>query len=67
MRKARLLTVAAATLAVVALADREPPTAAIRLLTHDATDPAPHRFNAALDLGIVAVSVVYTWTVDRIR
>ena len=58
MRKTRLLTLAVAGLAVVTLAGRQPPTADIRLLTHDAADPAPRHFKAALDLGLVGVSVL---------
>ena len=67
MRKARLLTVAVAALAVMTVARHETPTASIHLLTHDAGDAAPHRFRAAIDLGVVGVSILYTWTVDRIR
>jgi hypothetical protein len=47
-------------LAVIALARH--PTADIQILTHDATDHAPHQIRAALDLGLVAVSVLVTWT-----
>ena len=43
------------------------PTADIRLLTHDRADPAPHRMQAAIDLGLVGVSILYTWTVDRLQ
>lgn len=49
------------------LATAHRPTADIRILTHDATDPAPHRMQAAVDLGLVAVNVLYTWTVRRLR
>lgn len=38
------------------------PSAEIRVLTHDAGDDAPHRIQAALDLGILAVNVLVTWT-----
>jgi hypothetical protein len=38
------------------------PSADIRILTHDAGDTAPHEIKAALDLGVVAVSVLVTWT-----
>ncbi|MBI0475417.1 hypothetical protein D9601_08650 [Sphingomonas sp. MA1305] len=38
------------------------PTADIRLITHDVGDPAPRRMQAAIDLGLVGVSVLYTWT-----
>ncbi len=52
--------------ALIALVAKHP-TADIRLLTHDRTDPSPHVMRAALDLGVVGVSVLYTWTVDRLR
>lgn len=38
------------------------PSADIRILTHDAADPMPHRVQAALDLGLVAINVLVTWT-----
>lgn len=38
------------------------PTADIRILTHDAADRTPARVQAALDLGVIAVSVLVTWT-----
>jgi hypothetical protein len=41
------------------------PSADIRILTHDASDRAPHRVQAAVDLGLVAVSVLITWTTKR--
>ena len=34
----------------------------IRFLTHDQGDHNPRRLQAAVDIGIVAVSVVITWT-----
>lgn len=43
------------------------PTADIRLITHDVRDPAPHRVQAAVDLGLVGVSILYTWTVGTLR
>ncbi|MEI5688566.1 hypothetical protein [Sphingomonas kyungheensis] len=60
MRQQRKWAVAGiALLAVVAVRH---PTPDIRLLTHDIGDPRPHRFQAAIDLGLVGVSVLYTWT-----
>ena len=59
----KLLIVGAAALALVAV---ERPSAEIRVLTHDASDPAPHCVQAALDLGLMAVSVLVTWTADRL-
>ena len=52
--------------ALIALAAKHP-TADIRLLTHDRAASSPHVMRAALDLGVVGVSVLYTWTVDRLR
>lgn len=51
--------------ALIALAVRHP-SADIRILTHDAADRAPHRIQAALDLGLVGVSVLVTWTAKRL-
>lgn len=62
-RKA-VLVVAALTLAVVAARH---PTAEFKLITHDIGDPAPHRMQAAIDLGLVGVSILYTWTVHGLR
>ncbi|MES3154148.1 hypothetical protein [Sphingomonas faeni] len=65
MRKHRGILVVAA-FALMLLAVRHP-TADIRLITHDARDPAPHRMQAVVDLGLIGVSVLYTWTVERLR
>ena len=43
------------------------PSADIRILTHDNADRAPHRFLAAVDLGLVAISVLVTWTTKRLN
>lgn len=59
-----VLAVAALALCVVAIRH---PTADIRVITHDIRDPSPHRMRAAIDLGLVGVSILYTWTVDRLR
>ena len=58
------LAVAAFGLAVLAVGH---PTADIRVITHDIADPAPRRMQAAVDFGLVGISVLYTWTVDRLR
>jgi hypothetical protein len=63
MRDRRKLAVAGIALALL-LALRHP-TPDIRLLTHDIGDPRPHRVQAAIDLGLVGVSVLYTWTARR--
>lgn len=59
-----VLAVTALLLAIVAARH---PTADFRLITHDRSDPAPHRMQAAVDLGLVGISVLYTWTVDRLH
>jgi hypothetical protein len=43
------------------------PTADLRFITHDVSDPSPRRMQAAVDLGVVGVSVLYTWTVRQLR
>ena len=43
------------------------PTASITVLTHDAGDVAPQRMQAALDLGLVGVNLLVTWTAHRLR
>ncbi|PTW48965.1 hypothetical protein C8J25_101466 [Sphingomonas faeni] len=62
----RKLVLAVAGLALVTLAVRHP-TAEFRLLTHEKSDPSPHRMQAVVDFGLVGVSVLYTWTVNRLR
>ena len=62
-RRAVLLV---AGLALMVLAVRHP-TADIRIITHETSDPSPHRMLAAIDLGLIGVSVLYTWTVSRLR
>lgn len=61
----RTLVLAGSALALAVVAVREP-SADIRILTHDASDLAPHRVQAAVDLGLVAVSVLVTWTSGRL-
>ena len=46
-----------AALALIAVARH--PSADIRILTHESTDPAPHQVKAALDLGLFGVSLLY--------
>ena len=65
MRNRRMIFAAAA-LGVLALSVRHP-TANIQLLTHEASDPAPHRMQAAIDLGLVGVKLLYTWTAHQLR
>jgi hypothetical protein len=61
----RRIALAGGGAALLALTTLSPHTANIRIITHDVTDTAPHRFQAAVDLGIMAVSVLYTWTAKR--
>lgn len=56
-RKAALVIVAA-----LALLATQTPTASIRIETHDVTDLTPKRVQAAIDVGLVAVSVLVTWS-----
>jgi hypothetical protein len=49
-------------LALAAVVALRHPTADIRVLTHDAGDPAPARMQAAVDLGLMGVSVLVTWS-----
>lgn len=61
MRKSRLAWFFVALLLVAAVAARHP-TASIQILTHQANDPAPQRVQAGFDLGVVAFSLLITWT-----
>ena len=62
--KGTLLIAGLVTLTAIAMRH---PTVDVRLVTHDVRDPAPHRMQAAVDFGLVGVSVLYTWTVSRLR
>jgi len=62
----RKILLATAGLALIALTVSHP-TVDLRLITHDSRDPSPHRMQAAINFGLVGVSVLYTWTVDRLR
>ncbi len=65
MRNRRIMVGIVALLALVAVARH--PSADIQILTHDTADRAPHHVKAAVDLGLVAVSVLVTWTGERLR
>jgi hypothetical protein len=56
---------AIAALAALAIVAARHPSPNIRLITHDIGDPSPHRMQAAIDLGLVGVSILYTWTARR--
>ncbi|SEM82188.1 hypothetical protein SAMN05192583_1366 [Sphingomonas gellani] len=66
MRRRRI-GLAVATLLLIAVSATRHPSADIRLMMHDPADPAPHRMQAALDLGLVGVSLLYTWTSPHLR
>ena len=63
----RRIALAGGGAALLALVAMPGPTADIRILTHEVTDTAPKKFQAAINLGIMAVSVLYTWTAKRGR
>jgi hypothetical protein len=64
MRNRRIGLIVAA-FALVLLTARHP-SADIRIATQDQSDPAPHRVQAAVDLGVVAVSFLWTWSGRRL-
>ena len=66
MDQRRRTVVALGAVALIVAAANHP-TANIRVLTHDATDLSPHRFQAAVDLGLMGVSVLVTWTAKTLR
>ena len=57
----RRIGLAVLVIALLVLAARHP-SADIRIITAESGDPAPHRVQAAVDLGIVAVSLLWTWS-----
>lgn len=61
-RRVALASGGAALLALTAMPGH---SANIQILTHDVTDTAPRKFQAAINFGIMAVSVLYTWTAKR--
>lgn len=65
MNRRRVALVAAA-LALVAVGTRQP-TADLQILTHDTRDVNPRRMQAVLDLGVVGVKLLVTWTAGQLR
>ena len=63
-RRRAVLAISACALAVAVV---QHPQADIRILAHDTGDVSPRRFHAALDLGLAGVSVLVTWTAERLR
>lgn len=63
----RRIVLAASAVALLATAATVHPTAEFKILTHEITDKTPRKFQAAVDTGILAVSVLYTWTERTLR
>ena len=63
----RRAALALAAVGLLAVAAQQHPVARVSLITHDIGDPAPHRMQAAVDLGVVGVSFLYTWTAQHLR
>lgn len=61
----RRIAIAGGGAALLAFSAMQHPSANIHIITHEVTDTAPRKFQAALDLGVMAVSVLYTWTAKR--
>lgn len=59
----KYLAAGALALALVAV---QHPTANIKVLAHDRADPSPARVEAVVDLGLMAVSVLVTWSARRL-
>lgn len=63
----RRIVLAASAAALLVTATTVHPTAEFEILTHEITDKTPRKFQAAVDTGILAVSVLYTWTERSLR
>lgn len=61
-RRRRIALVGACAVIAVAAANHPAANLDLRFETHDVADMAPHKLKAAVDLGLVGVSVLYTWT-----
>lgn len=60
----RRVVLAGCALLLVAVSVRHP-SADIRVITHEVGDPTPREVRAAFDIGLVAISVLVTWTSKR--
>ena len=60
-RRTRIVIAAIAALALFAVISPSN-RAEIRILTHEKDDLSPHKMQAAIDIGLVAISILYTWT-----
>ncbi|MCA1198016.1 hypothetical protein K9B35_08560 [Sphingomonas sp. R647] len=63
----RRIILAAGAAALLMTAATVHPTAEFEILTHELTDKTPRKFQAAVDTGVLAVSVIYTWTERSLR
>ncbi len=61
----RRIALAGGGAALLVLTTMPATSADIQILTHEVTDTAPRKFKAAVNLGVMAVSVLYTWTAKR--
>lgn len=61
MRRRRIIFLSIMGLLALAAMVRHP-SADIQILTHRAGDTDPHKVQAAVDLGVVAVKFLLTWT-----
>ncbi|MBX9859397.1 MAG: hypothetical protein K2Y20_07385 [Sphingomonas sp.] len=62
MRRTAIAVIALLLLAVTAVRH---PSADIRVIAHQVGDPAPRQVTAAIDLGVMAFSLLITWTGKR--
>ncbi len=60
----RRIVLGGCALLLVAMSVRHP-SADIRIITHEASDPTPREVRAAVDIGLMAFSVLVTWTSKR--
>lgn len=63
MRDRRIALAGLAALLIVVAARH--PSADIRVLTHNPDDRTPHQVSAAVDVGVMAFSILVTWTAKR--
>lgn len=61
----RIILIGATALLLVGLFHR--PSANIQILAHDSADLSPHRIQAAIDLGVMAINILITWTTHRVQ
>ena len=64
MRGRRVLPIVGLVLLAIVIA--RPLSADVRILAHRSDDRSPHRIAAAIDMGVLALSLLITWT-DRAK